>query len=188
MLRDACRRAREWRPAAWELPFGLNVNLAGKGLSQRDLVERVAETLRETEVEAGHMCIEVTEGVLLDDADATCATLAALRALDLAVSIDDFGTGRSSLSQLHHLPVDTLKIDRSFIVELARRRESAEIVRTIVQLGHGLGLGVIAEGVETEEQREALRGMGCDYAQGYLYAPPVPAEAAQRMLALGRPL
>jgi diguanylate cyclase (GGDEF)-like protein/PAS domain S-box-containing protein len=188
MLRDACRRAREWRRAAWELPFGLNVNLAGKGLSQRDLVERVAQTLRETEVEAGQMCVEVTEGALLDDADATCATLAALRALDLAVSIDDFGTGRSSLSHLHHLPVDTLKIDRSFIVELARRRESAEIVRTIVQLGHGLGLGVIAEGVETGEQREALRGMGCDYAQGYLYAPPLPAEAAQRMLALGRPL
>jgi diguanylate cyclase (GGDEF)-like protein/PAS domain S-box-containing protein len=188
MLRDACRRAREWRRGAWELPFGLNVNLAGKGLSQRDLVERVAQTLRETEVEAGQMCIEVTEGALLDDADATCATLAALRALDLAVSIDDFGTGRSSLSHLHHLPVDTLKIDRSFIVELAHRRESAEIVRTIVQLGHGLGLGVIAEGVETEEQREALRGMGCDYAQGYFYAPPVAAEAAQRMLALGRPL
>jgi EAL domain-containing protein (putative c-di-GMP-specific phosphodiesterase class I) len=84
--------------------------------------------------------------------------------------------------------VDTLKIDRSFIAERTRRRESAEIVRTIVQLGHGLGLGVVAEGVESEEQLAALRNMGCDYAQGYLYSPAVAAETAQRVLALGRPL
>jgi diguanylate cyclase (GGDEF)-like protein len=188
MLRAACRQAREWRNAAWDLPFGVNVNLAGKGLSQRDLVERVALTLRETEVDARGIGIEVTEGVLLENADAAAATLARLRGLDLAVSIDDFGTGRSSLSHLHRLPVDTLKIDRSFIAELTRRRESAEIVRTIVQLGHGLGLGVVAEGVESEEQLAALRNMGCDYAQGYLYSPAVAAETAQRVLALGRPL
>ena len=186
MLRDACRQAREWGLATRELPFGLSVNLAAKGLSQRDLVDRVGLALRETGVEARRMGLEVTEGALLEDAEPTRATLTALRALDLAVSIDDFGTGRSSLSHLHDLPVDTLKIDRSFVAELARRRESAEIVRTIVRLGRGLGLGVIAEGVETEEQRDALRDMGCDHAQGYLYAPPVPAEAAQRMLALGR--
>jgi EAL domain-containing protein (putative c-di-GMP-specific phosphodiesterase class I) len=188
MLRAACRQAREWRNAAWDLPFGVNVNLAGKGLSQRDLVERVALTLRETEVDARGIGIEVTEGVLLENADAAGATLARLRGLDLSVSIDDFGTGRSSLSHLHRLPVDTLKIDRSFIAELTRRRESAEIVRTIVQLGHGLGLGVVAEGVESEEQLAALRNMGCDYAQGYLYSPAVAAETAQRVLALGRPL
>jgi len=188
MLREACRQARQWGLATRELPFGLSVNLAAKGLSQRDLVDRVALALRETGVEARRMGLEVTEGALLEDAEPTRATLTALRALDLAVSIDDFGTGRSSLSHLHDLPVDTLKIDRSFVAELARRRESAEIVRTIVRLGRGLGLGVIAEGVETEEQRDALRDMGCDHAQGYLYAPPVPPEAAQRMLALGRPL
>jgi EAL domain-containing protein (putative c-di-GMP-specific phosphodiesterase class I) len=84
--------------------------------------------------------------------------------------------------------VDSLKIDRSFVAELARRRESAEIVRTIIQLGHNLGLRVVAEGVETEPQREVLRHLGCDYAQGYFYAPPMTAEAAQRLLALGRPL
>jgi diguanylate cyclase (GGDEF)-like protein/PAS domain S-box-containing protein len=188
MLREACRQARQWRNAASGLPFGVNVNLAGKGLSQRDLVERVALTLRETEVDPRRMCIEVTEGVLLEDPDAAGATLARLRGLDLAVSIDDFGTGRSSLSHLHRLPVDTLKNDRSFIAGLTRRRESTEIVRTIVQLGHGLGLGVVAEGVETAPQRAALRNMGCDYAQGYFYAPPVAAETAQHMLALGKPL
>ena len=188
MLREACRQAQEWRPADWELPFGVNVNLAGKGLSQRDLVERVALTLRETGVDAHRMCIEVTEGVLLEDVDAAGATLARLRGLDLAVSIDDFGTGRSCLSHLHRLPVDALKIDRSFVAELARRRESAEIVRTIIQLGHNLGLRVIAEGVETEPQREVLRHLGCDYAQGYFYAPPVAAETARRMLAVGKPL
>jgi EAL domain-containing protein (putative c-di-GMP-specific phosphodiesterase class I) len=188
VLRESCRQTREWRHAAWELPFGLNVNLAGKGLSQRDLVERVAMTLKETGIEARRVCIEVTEGVLLENAEATRATLAGLRSLDLAVGIDDFGAGRSSLSHLHDLPLDTLKIDRSFIGELGRRRESDEIVRTVIELGHGLGLGVIAEGVETGGQRDALRAMGCDYAQGYLYAPPVPPEVAQRMLAIGRPL
>jgi diguanylate cyclase (GGDEF)-like protein/PAS domain S-box-containing protein len=188
MLREACRQAQEWRHAAGNPPFGINVNLAGKGLSQRNLVERVADTLRETEVNARSVCVEVTEGVLLEDAEAAGATLARLRALDLQVSIDDFGTGRSSLSHLHRLPVDTLKVDRSFIAELTRRRESVEIVRTIVQLGHGLGLRVVAEGVETAEQLAFLRHMGCDYAQGYFYSPPVAAEAAQRMLVLGRPL
>ena len=188
MLREACRQAQAWRSAAWELPFGVNVNLAGKGLSQRDLVERVAHTLRETGVDAHRMCLEVTEGVLLEDVDAAGATLARLRGLDLAVSIDDFGTGRSCLSHLHRLPVDALKIDRSFVAEVARRRESAEIVRTIVQLGHNLGLRVIAEGVETAPQREVLRHLGCDYAQGYFYSPPVTAETAHRMLALGKPL
>jgi diguanylate cyclase (GGDEF)-like protein len=188
VLREACRQAREWRHAAGEPPFGVNVNLAAKGLAQRDLAQRVAQTLRETEIEPRRVCLEVTEGVLLEDADATRSALAGLRALELAVGIDDFGTGRSSLSHLHDLPVDTLKIDRSFIAALGRRRESDEIVRTIVDLGHILGLGVIAEGVETGEQRTALHEMGCDYAQGYLYAPPVPPEAAHRMLALGRPL
>jgi len=188
MLREACRQAQAWRNAAWELPFGVNVNLAGKGLSQRDLVERVAHTLQETGVDAHRMCLEVTEGVLLEDVDAAGATLARLRGLDLAVSIDDFGTGRSCLSHLHRLPVDALKIDRSFVSEVSRRRESAEIVRTIVQLGHNLGLRVIAEGVETEPQREVLRHLGCDYAQGYFYSPPVTAETAHRMLARGKPL
>ncbi len=186
MLREACRQAREWRHAASEMPCGINVNLAGKGLSQRDLVERVSMTLYETGVDAGRVGIEVTEGVLLENAEAAGATLARLRGLDVPVSIDDFGTGRSSLSHLHRLPVDTLKVDRSFIAELARRRESVEIVRTIVRLGHGLGLGVVAEGVETDEQLGFLREMGCDYAQGYLYSPPVTAETAQRMLARGR--
>ena len=138
----------------------------------------MAETLRETEVNARSVCVEVTEGVLLEDAEAAGATLARLRALKLQVSIDDFGTGRSSLSHLHRLPVDTLKVDRSFIAELTRRRESVEIVRTIVQLGHGLGLRVVAEGVENAEQVGFLRHMGCDYAQGYFYSPPVAAETA----------
>jgi diguanylate cyclase (GGDEF)-like protein len=188
MLREACRQAREWRNAAWDLPFGVNVNLAGKGLSQRDLVERVTLTLQESRVDPRRICIEITEGVLLEDVDAAGATLARLRGLDLSVSIDDFGTGRSCLSHLHRLPVDALKIDRSFVAGLGSRRESAEIVRTVIQLGHNLGLRVIAEGVETGSQWEVLRHLGCDYAQGFFYAPPVSAETAQRMLALGRPL
>jgi diguanylate cyclase (GGDEF)-like protein len=182
MLREACRQACAWRGTGGALPAGVNVNLAGKGLSQRDLVERVADTLRETKVEPHEVRLEVTEGVLMEDADAARATLTRLRALALGVSIDDFGTGQSSLSQLHRLPVDTLKIDRSFIGELGRRPQSGEIVRTIVRLGHGLGMTVVAEGVETPAQAEALQAMGCNYAQGYLFSPPVEADEARRVL------
>ncbi|PYQ23715.1 MAG: GGDEF domain-containing protein [Acidobacteria bacterium] len=184
MLREGCRQARAWRGAASELPAGVSVNLAGKGLAQRDLVERVAGTLKETGVEPNRVRLEVTEGVLMEDAEAAGATLGRLRALDLGIGIDDFGTGQSSLSHLHRLPVDTLKIDRSFVGELGRR-ESAEIVRTIVRLGHGLGLTVVAEGVETPAQLRALQAVGCEYGQGYLFSPPVEVDEAQRLLATG---
>ena len=135
-------------------------------------------------MEPNRVRLEVTEGVLMEDAEAAGATLGRLRALDLGIGIDDFGTGQSSLSHLHRLPVDTLKIDRSFVGELGRR-ESAEIVRTIVRLGHGLGLTVVAEGVETPAQLRALQAVGCEYGQGYLFSPPVEVDEAQRLLATG---
>jgi EAL domain-containing protein (putative c-di-GMP-specific phosphodiesterase class I) len=109
--------------------------------------------------------------------------LSRLRELDLEVSIDDFGTGHSSLSHLHRLPIDALKIDRSFVGAMGDRRENVEIVRTIVTLGHDLGMSVVAEGVETEAQRDELRAMGCDYGQGYLFSPPVEASAAAALAA-----
>src|SRR6185503_20535743 len=109
-----------------------------------------------------------------------------LKALALRVSIDDFGTGHSSLGLLHRLPIDTLKIDRSFVADMSRRRDSLEIVRTIVALGHNLGMGIVAEGVETAEQLRDLRTLGCDYAQGFLFSPAVDPAAAEGLLAAPR--
>ncbi len=109
-------------------------------------------------------------------------TLSRLRDLDLGVSIDDFGTGHSSLSHLNRLPVDTLKIDRSFVGNMCDRRSNLEIVRTIVALAHNLGMDVVAEGVETKEQLAELRAMGCDYGQGYLFSRPVEARDARTLM------
>jgi predicted signal transduction protein with EAL and GGDEF domain len=126
--------------------------------------------------------LEVTEDVLMKDGEAAGLVLADLKALALKVSIDDFGTGQSSLSLLHRLPIDTLKIDRSFVADMSRRRENLEIVRTIVSLGHNVGMMVVAEGVETDDQLRDLRELGCDYAQGFLFSPAVEASAAEGLL------
>jgi diguanylate cyclase (GGDEF)-like protein len=183
VLQEGCRQTRAWgveRPE--ERPLEVSVNLSGKDLLQRDLADQVKETLRATGLEARHLRLEITEGVLLEDAVSAGATLSRIRDLAVEVSIDDFGTGYSSLSHLHNLPVNHLKIDRCFVSEMDRRPQKREIVRTIVTLAHRLGMDVVAEGVETQDQLWRLRTMGCDYAQGYLFSGPVDAEAARRLL------
>jgi EAL domain-containing protein (putative c-di-GMP-specific phosphodiesterase class I) len=126
--------------------------------------------------------LELTESILLQDVDSTIATLQGLKALGVKLSIDDFGTGYSSLSYLKRLAVDKLKIDQSFVRDMLTDADGASIVKAIVQLGHNLQLTVIAEGVETESQRQALTEMGCDEAQGYLISRPAPAEACLALL------
>jgi EAL domain-containing protein (putative c-di-GMP-specific phosphodiesterase class I) len=124
--------------------------------------------------------LEVTESALMEDAESAIAALQELKSCGVLVCVDDFGTGYSSLSYLHRFPVDMLKIDRSFVARMGAGTEEqiAELVRSIVALAKGLGLGVIAEGVETEGQLDSLAALGCDYAQGYLFAAPLDAEAA----------
>jgi diguanylate cyclase (GGDEF)-like protein len=183
VLQEGCRQTRAWsteRPGA--RPLEVSVNLSGKDLLQRDLVEQVQEALRTTGMEARHLRLEITEGVLLEDAISAGATLSRIRDLAVEVSIDDFGTGYSSLSHLHNLPVNHLKIDRCFVSEMDRQPQKREIVRTIVTLAHRLGMDVVAEGVETQDQLWRLQTMGCDYAQGYLFSGPVDAEAARHLL------
>jgi diguanylate cyclase (GGDEF)-like protein len=182
-LQEGCRQTREWRDALGQsdLPT-MSLNLSGRQLIETDLVSDVSRTL-ETAGLAGHeLDLEVTENIIMADADSTRGCLAGLRAMDLGVSIDDFGTGHSSLSHLDRLPVDTLKIDRSFLHATGGHPQKTEIVRTIVGLGHSLGLEVIAEGVETKDQLAQLREMGCDHGQGYFFAPPVDAAAARVIL------
>ncbi|HKC11642.1 MAG TPA: EAL domain-containing protein [Vicinamibacteria bacterium] len=183
VLEEGCRQTQAWSAEHLrERPLELSVNLSGKDLLQRDLVDQVQAALRTTGMEARHLRLEITEGVLLEDAASAGATLSRIRDLAVEVSIDDFGTGYSSLSHLHNLPVNHLKIDRCFVSEMDRRPQQREIVRTIVTLAHRLGMDVVAEGVETQDQLWRLQTMGCDYAQGFLFSGPVDAQAARRLL------
>jgi diguanylate cyclase (GGDEF)-like protein len=179
VLDEACRQMSEWRellPA--HLPLNVSVNLSSKQLTQPGLVERVRRTLRETKLPPHCLKLEITESAVMENAESAAAVLAQLRGLGLQLSIDDFGTGYSSLSYLHRFPVDTLKIDRSFVSRMCEGGENAEIVRTVVTLASNLGMAVVAEGVETEEQHALLEALHCEYGQGYLYSRPLDAEGA----------
>jgi diguanylate cyclase (GGDEF)-like protein/PAS domain S-box-containing protein len=179
---EGCRQIRAWRDdgaRAGNVVLGLN--FSGRQLAQPDFVAQMEGAIRESRLAGPDLNVEITESVIMEEAAE--GVLSRLRELDLEVSIDDFGTGHSSLSHLHRLPIDALKIDRSFVGSMGDRRENVEIVRTIVTLGHELGMSVVAEGVETEAQRDELKAMGCDYGQGYLFSPPVEASVAAGLMA-----
>jgi EAL domain-containing protein (putative c-di-GMP-specific phosphodiesterase class I) len=142
----------------------------------------VGEVLAETGMPAGQLCLEMTESVLMTDTEENLAALVRLKALGVALAIDDFGTGYSSLAYLRRFPVDTLKIDRSFVERLGEQTDDAALASTIVQLGQSLGMSTIAEGIEEYGQLAALREMGCTYAQGFYFSRPVPAAEARRQL------
>jgi len=176
VLTAACRQRTEWSPLVEEaasLVMSVNVSRRQFDPAFPDIVERI---LADTQVPPSSLCLEVTETAVMSGVDAAIATLARLRSLGTLISIDDFGTGYSSLAQLKRLPLDELKIDRSFIDRLGLDREDTAIVSAIVTLGLALDLSVIAEGVETVDQLEHLRALGCELAQGFLLSRPVGAE------------
>jgi diguanylate cyclase (GGDEF)-like protein/PAS domain S-box-containing protein len=187
VLREACRQLRTWQedgiPAGQ--PLMVSVNLSAKQFAQADLVAQVAKTLKETRVEPGSLKLEVTESILMQEPEAAAAMLAELRAQRVQICIDDFGTGYSSLSYLLRLPAHTLKIDRSFVSDLSTGVQHVEMVRAIIGLARNLGMDVIAEGVETEDQMSSLRAMQCDFVQGYLVSKPVDAAGAGALLRAG---
>jgi diguanylate cyclase (GGDEF)-like protein/PAS domain S-box-containing protein len=187
VLQAACAQAKQWEQmfGAKDWSLQLAVNVSGRQLAQADLADRVSETIAAAQLSRTQMelCLEITESLLMQDPDSSAATLAELRALGVRVAIDDFGTGYSSLSYLAQFPVDTVKIDRSFIGRLPGHATDEAIVEAVVHLGDRLGLAVVAEGVETAEQLAALRRMRCGLAQGYLFARPQPAAAVTRWLA-----
>jgi EAL domain-containing protein (putative c-di-GMP-specific phosphodiesterase class I) len=168
--------------ARWHDLF-VSVNLSPVQMRNRGLVERVRAVLNETGMPASRVVLEVTEGVLIDDPEETQIKLEALRALGVSTALDDFGTGYSSLNYLQKFPFDRLKIDRSFVASLGMTGNSGAIIQSIVTLGHALGMKVLAEGVETNEQRVLLRLAGCDEMQGFLFAKACPAEAIDKILA-----
>ena len=178
-LRSACRQLAEWER---ERPAGaaarVAVNLSTHQFRTGTLVENVAEILAETGASPEHLELEVTESAVVHDEERVVEDLERLRSMGITVSLDDFGTGQSSLSYLRRLPVDTLKIDISFVRNIAQSEDDARLTAAIVALGHARGLCVVAEGVETEAQRALLSEWSCDEIQGYLISPAVPAEQA----------
>lgn len=177
-LREACTQGRKWHTALGRESLTMSVNLSGKQLTQTDLIQQIQDTLEQTGFNPTCLRLEITETVVMENAELATNTLLQLRKLGVHLSIDDFGTGYSSLSYLHRFPVNTLKIDRSFISRMANGDENSEIVRTICTLANNLGMEVVAEGVETREQLALLRTLKCEYGQGYLFSRPVDAEKA----------
>jgi EAL domain-containing protein (putative c-di-GMP-specific phosphodiesterase class I) len=161
------------------------VNLSARQFQQPDLPDIIQQVLRETRLEPHHLYIEITESRNLTQLEKVEAILWDLKKLGVKISIDDFGTGYSSLSTLQRLPMDVMKIGQSFIADLGKRPENDLITESIIQMGHKLGLDVIAEGVETESQLAFLIEHGCDMFQGYLFSPPVAPKEISRFLGNG---
>jgi EAL domain-containing protein (putative c-di-GMP-specific phosphodiesterase class I) len=183
VLRTACTDVARWRaevPAASDL--GLSVNVSARQITRPTFDAEVRRILTETGMPAHALCLEITEGVLLQDSLATAATIAKLRDRGIRMVLDDFGTGYSSLGYLRRLTLDVLKIDCSFVSELETRIEDQVIVKAIVMLAHAFGLDVTAEGVETPEQLQLLREFGIANAQGYLFSRPRPAAEIEACL------
>ncbi len=182
VLRTACRQNRAWQEAGLP-PIHMSVNLSVRQFRDERLVDTVASAIEEAGLAAARLQLEITESLLMEDVEQVIAKLHALKAMGLALEVDDFGTGYSSLSYLKRFPLDTLKIDRSFVRELPGDTDDAAVCRAIIALAHSLRLRVVAEGVETVEQLDFLRAEGCDLIQGYLFSRPVPADEIPALLA-----
>ncbi|HEX7999810.1 MAG TPA: EAL domain-containing protein [Pyrinomonadaceae bacterium] len=182
-LREACRQMRRWqRRYASDLPLFISVNLSSKQFEQPNLIAQITEILEETKLDPRSLKLEITESVVMENIDTATEMLKQMRALGVQLSIDDFGTGYSSLSYLHRFPIDTLKIDRSFVIRMVDNNENIEIVRTIIMLAQNLGMDVVAEGVETKEQLALLRKLGCENGQGYFFSRPTHASGAEKII------
>jgi diguanylate cyclase (GGDEF)-like protein/excisionase family DNA binding protein len=180
VLEKACRQAQAWRRHWPDENLVISVNLSPRQFADPDLASGIAEVLRATGLEPCALELEITESSVMDRSEASLGVLQQLRSLGVRVVLDDFGTGYSSLAYLRHLPLDTIKIDRSFVTDLDVQDPNVGIVRAVVSLAHGLGVSVVAEGIETDEQARRLRELGCDMGQGYLWAHPAdPIRTAQ---------
>jgi EAL domain-containing protein (putative c-di-GMP-specific phosphodiesterase class I) len=185
ILEEACAQMQQWQeqfPQAKELM--VSVNLSTKQFNQPNLPQEVADILEKTGLNSQCLKLELTESAAMEDVNGAIAQLVKLKSLDLKLSLDDFGTGYSSLSYLHQLPTDTLKVDQSFVGRMEEQSgEDGEIVKTIISLGHQLGMDVIAEGIETAFQLAGLQKLDCNYGQGYFFAKPLPIEGATALIA-----
>lgn len=180
VLRAACEQVRDWLNAGFD-NFRMAVNLSPQQFRQHDLLERISAIVAEVGIDPHYLEVEITEGAIMDDVEAAIDTMQRLHDLGIALSIDDFGTGYSSLSYLKRFPIDTLKIDRAFVRDIATNSDDASIVIAIIGMAHNMGLKVIAEGVETNSQLTFLQALKCDEIQGFLYSPPVSSDNFTKM-------
>ena len=183
VMREACRQMAEWqRDYPQHPPLSVSVNLSSRELNNPELVSNIARILHDTGLNPGSLRIEVTEGFILEDQQATAATLRRLQELGISLEIDDFGTGYSSLSRLHEFSFATVKIDRSFVKNLVEETGSAHLVETILLMAKSMGLIVVAEGIETREQLAKLTALGCDFGQGYYFSKPMDNHTTQESI------
>jgi diguanylate cyclase (GGDEF)-like protein len=183
VMREACRQMHEWQMIAPQFrSLTINVNLSGRQIAQPDLIETIAQILQETGLEPRCLNLELTESVIMESFENTIGVLSGLRELGVQIQIDDFGIGYSSLNYLSQFPLTALKIDRSFVRLMQRDQTHLKIIQAIVTLSHGLGIDVVAEGVETTSQLDQLKALGCQYIQGALISMPVDSEKARTFL------
>ena len=175
VMETACRQIRQWEGACLAPPR-LSVNVSSHQFRQGRVATVLGALLDATHAAPSQLCVELTEGVIMDNAHANIETLRELKARGVKLSIDDFGTGYSSLSYLHQFPLDELKIDRSFVMRILERGDRSAVITAIIAMAHGLGLSVVAEGVETAVQLAFLKDQGCDEYQGFLTSPAIPAD------------
>jgi EAL domain-containing protein (putative c-di-GMP-specific phosphodiesterase class I) len=183
VLNVAVQQVRQWQQELDTVPrLSVSVNLSPRQLADSSVIADVTEALAASGLSAESLVLEITEGAMVHDTDATVARLEQLKELGVRLAVDDFGTGYSSLSYLQRFPIDILKIDRSFVAGIDGEAEDSALARAIVRLAQTLQLDAVAEGVETEEQLERLRELGCRFAQGYYVSMPQPAEALGDLL------
>jgi EAL domain-containing protein (putative c-di-GMP-specific phosphodiesterase class I) len=188
ILESACRQLAEWGAQPMTAKFRLAVNVSASQFRQGEFVDQLVSMLRSTGADPNRLTLELTEGVLLHNVDDVIEKMSALKQLGINFALDDFGTGYSSLYYLKRLPLDQMKIDRSFVRDVLTDPGDAAIAKTIVALAHTLGLDVIAEGVETAEQRTFLANAGCQHHQGYLFSRPLPIHGFERFAWQGEPI
>jgi len=187
ILQQACLQARDWNIRdPKNAPLTVSVNLSGRQFQQRNFLQQVTSVLRDTHVDPTWMELEITETTMMQDVESAISVLEALRQLGVRLAIDDFGTGYSSLSYVRHFAVDTLKVDQGFIQGLGKDTVASAIVEAVTTLAHALGSTVTAEGIETAEQLDAIRTLGCDLAQGNYFSEPLPAEQFRALLSAER--
>ena len=183
VLRKACQQLREWQiQGASPSSLFMSVNFSGRQFSQPDLMIQLDQILQEVGLESHFLRIELTESVLIEKTIIATEILSQLGAREIKVALDDFGTGYSSLSYLHRFPISTLKIDQTFIAQIGTNLENSEIVKAIVTLGLNLGLNIVAEGIETDNQLQLLQDYGCHAGQGYYFSKPVDANTASTFI------
>ncbi|MCR4304672.1 MAG: GGDEF domain-containing phosphodiesterase, partial [Gallionella sp.] len=185
VLRSACAQNKSWQDAGLAA-LRVAVNLSARQFQQPGLVEMVGNVLAETGLDPGYLELELTESILLEHTEESLATLRKFHDLGIHLALDDFGTGYSSLSYLKRFPIDSLKIDRSFVRDITTNPDDATIARTVIAMAHSLRMMAVAEGVETREQMEFLRAHECDQMQGYYFSRPLTAEAFAQLLSSNR--